>query len=489
MSEFSMARAKRSGLPSFLLSDLFKFCFFALSHPLYFSYFIFFSPYLFKIFSFLSPLFITTTLLLLAFLTTLSPGFVQENDGADDLSEHKAGFLTFTYQAVLERLSSKVDDNEEEFQHFEELDEVFKIVFETSTLESVGENPADLLEEVVKETCLEAYETPVDKCSILELNKEDEEEEEDRYVDFEKTPVEITQKELVKWCLEEEKELEKFSYKNEDKEVKPWRGVESDKVDPKPEEKEDEEEEDRYVDFEKTPVEITQKEMVEPTMGVETTLKWCLEEETELEKLSYKNEDKEVNPWGVESDKVDPKPEEKEEQFTRNESKNISTATANNYFAGPDHDFDDQNSLKTNVEEEDSQTLATNLGSFGSLRREKEWRRTLACKLFEERHNVDGGGEGMDMLWETYEAESDKKIQAKNSIVKKHGKKGVLEYSDDDDDDEYEDETDGPLCCLQALKFSAGKMNLGMGRPNLVKISKALKGMGWLTRHGKKKSN
>ncbi|XP_060970915.1 uncharacterized protein LOC133037492 [Cannabis sativa] len=443
MSEFSMSRrGKRSnGLPSFLLYDLLKFCFFALSHPLYFSYFIFFSPYLFKVFSFLSPLFITTTLLLLAFITTLSPGFVKDDgddDDDDELSQYKVGYLTFTYQTVLEKLRSKVEDNEEEFQHFEELNEVFKIVFDTSsTLESVGENiPADLLEEVVKETCLEAYETPVDKCSILEYNASES--------------------------------------KKEDKE-------------------EEEEEDDDFIDFEKNPVEITQMEIKQPSLEAECTLKWCLEEEKVLENMSHKKEDTNK--------------EEKEEVFTRMESKDIKVdtkvstiTTTNNSFAGlGDYNQNDQsNNMVEDQEEEDeeddSQTMASNLGSFGSLRREKEWRRTLACKLFEERHhhNVDGG-EGMDMLWETYEAESDKHVKATNKNTIKKGKKGVIEYNhEDDDDDDFDDETNGQLCCLQALKFSAGKMNLGMGRPNLLKISKALKGMGWLhhvTRHGKKRSN
>ncbi|PON36052.1 acidic leucine-rich nuclear phosphoprotein 32 family B protein [Parasponia andersonii] len=423
MSEFSLSRTKKAGLPSFLLSDLFKFCFFALSHPLYFSYFIFFSPYLFKLLSFLSPLFITTALLLLAFLTTLSPSLVQDDSHSDDLSEPKVGFLASTYQTVLERLRSEADDDGEDFQHFEELDEVYKIVFETSTLE-IREDPAEVLEEVVKETCSVAYETPVDKCSIHESSAAD----------------------IAK--------------------------------------------EDRYVDFEKDPVEIAQAEIIQPIKGLES-LKWCLEEEKELENMSCEKEDKEVKPWTVESEKVDP--ETKERLFKRSGSKAIginkikgviASSTSDNCFAGPDYDLD-QYSMTVNMEE--SQTLTSNLGSFGSMRKEKEWRRTLACKLFEERHNVDGG-EGMDMLWETYETESNKQVQAKSSSKK--GKKGVLEYSDDDDD--YEDETNGQLCCLQALKFSAGKMNLGMGRPNLVKISKALKGMGWLhhvTRHGKKRYN
>ena len=427
MSEFSMSRTKKTGLPSFLLSDLFKFCFFALSHPLYFSYFIFFSPYLFKLLSFLSPLFITTTLLLLAFLTTLSPSLVHDDSHSDDLSEHKAGFLSFTYQTVMERLRSRVEDDDQEFQHFEELNEVFKIVFDTSTLEVIVD-PAEVLEELVKETCLETSEAPVDKCSIHESNAAD----------------------LPK--------------------------------------------EDRNGDSEQNPVEISQTEIMPPIMGLES-LKWCLKEEKELEKMSCKKEDEEVKIWTVESDKVHT--ESKEQLFIRsgskvigiNKIKDVKVSNTNNYFAGPespDYGLDDQYSVKANME--DSQIVASNLGSYGSMRKEKEWRRTLACKLFEERHNVDGG-EGMDMLWETYETESNKQVKAKANTKK--GKKGVLEYSDNDDDDD-EDETDGQLCCLQALKFSAGKMNLGMGRPNLVKISKALKGMGWLhhvTRHGKKRYN
>ncbi|KAE8708107.1 Detected protein of unknown function [Hibiscus syriacus] len=136
----------------------------------------------------------------------------------------------------------------------------------------------------------------------------------------------------------------------------------------------------------------------------------------------------------------------------------------------------------------------TGLSYLGSMRKEKEWKRTLACKLFEERHKVTaatdgGGGEGMDLLWEAYESSDSNKSKLKSVGWK--GKKGGNGIDDDDDDDDYEEESDGHLCCLQALKFSTGKMNLGMGRPNFVKISKALKGFGWLhhvgtTKHAKK---
>lgn len=142
------------------------------------------------------------------------------------------------------------------------------------------------------------------------------------------------------------------------------------------------------------------------------------------------------------------------------------------------------------------ESLGSNLGSYGSMRKEKEWKRTLACKLFEERHNVVEGDEGMDSLWEIYESDSSKsKRKDDDAKKKKKKKKSITEidyYGDEDDEDEDDEElemTNGQLCCLQALKFSAGKMNLGMGRPNLVKISKALKGIGWLhhvKRHSKK---
>ncbi|CAI9761311.1 unnamed protein product [Fraxinus pennsylvanica] len=120
---------------------------------------------------------------------------------------------------------------------------------------------------------------------------------------------------------------------------------------------------------------------------------------------------------------------------------------------------------------------ARNLGTYGSMRKEKEWNRTLACKLFEERRNVDG--EGMDSLWETYEMDLDKS-KLRNNVKKKiniKNKKSVIDVQENDN----EEEIDGKLCCLQALKFSAGKMNLGIGRPNVVRnISKAIKGIGWL---------
>lgn len=118
----------------------------------------------------------------------------------------------------------------------------------------------------------------------------------------------------------------------------------------------------------------------------------------------------------------------------------------------------------------------------------KEWKKTLAWKLLEERRSDKvEGDEGMDLLWETYETESNLKSNSKK------GKKGGNEGYDMDRYEYeygYEEDSVAQLCCLHALKFSAGKMNLGMARSNIVKISKALKGFGWLhlvgKKHGKK---
>lgn len=131
---------------------------------------------------------------------------------------------------------------------------------------------------------------------------------------------------------------------------------------------------------------------------------------------------------------------------------------------------------------------AGNLSSYGSMRREREWERTLACKLFEERQNV-GGGEGMDSLWEAYEMEEFGKVgRRKKERERVKREKKIVEREWEGEDEEI----GGQLCCLQALKLSAGKVILGVGKPNLVKISKAIKGIGWLhktTKNSKKVHN
>ncbi|XP_076887336.1 uncharacterized protein LOC143537448 [Bidens hawaiensis] len=141
---------------------------------------------------------------------------------------------------------------------------------------------------------------------------------------------------------------------------------------------------------------------------------------------------------------------------------------------------------------------STSFSSYGSMRKEKEWKRTLACKLFEERNNSEGGEEGMDSLWEAYEDDNKRESRNRKEAMvnnnnnvssKKKNKKSEFKYFDDgEDEDEDDDEfmSNGQLCCLKALKLSTGKMNLGMGKPNLVKIGKAIKGFGWLHHVGSK---
>ncbi|KAK4749075.1 hypothetical protein SAY87_026524 [Trapa incisa] len=136
------------------------------------------------------------------------------------------------------------------------------------------------------------------------------------------------------------------------------------------------------------------------------------------------------------------------------------------------------------------------VGGFGSMRQtEKEWKRTLACKLLEDRHggsdsrisNGERDEEGMDLLWETYEKNENPTYipqpdHDKNAVKgrKKTELQEEKEQEEDNDNDE-EDMSRQQLCCLQALKTSAGKVNLGMMRRlNMAKISRALRGIGWL---------
>ncbi|MBA0639624.1 hypothetical protein Goklo_022650 [Gossypium klotzschianum] len=362
MSEFSLASTtvvkKKTQFSSLLLSNFMLFCSLILSHPLYFSYFIFFSPYLFKIFSFLSPLFVTTSLLVIAFLTVLRSEVV---DGESD----------------------------DGFGCLEEL-EAYKIVFETSTIVDIRENPDEVsgVEPIVG--CLQGVE--LEEASVQRVET--------------LTSGEFTETVRVNATV---KILEEFLRQKDD-------GV----------------------------VEILSSKSVEA------------------------NNDEGSNP--------------KTTMNADNGEEFEAKAMVNSPI------------VKANYGDNDM-----NFGNLGSMRKEKEWKKTLACKLFEERHNAmaaaatteNEGGEGMDLLWETYESSDTNKSKLK-SFGSKKGKKGG-NYEEDDDDDDYDDDSDGKLCCLQALKFSTGKINLGMGmgRPNFVKISKAFKGFGWLhhvgsTKHGKK---
>lgn len=456
LSSPSTATKKTHHLSSLLLSDLFLFFSFILSHPLYFSYLVFFSPYLFKLLSFLSPLFITTSLLLLALLT-ISPNLVNDSSHAELYGSKVSSFYLQTYQAVVEGLRSKVGDGTGECHRFEEL-EAYKIVFETSNLG------------------VEDHNHTVDQV----------------------TGVEQAAKDGQSACPGSTDQLSLQVHEGSTHQALGAGGGVSDQA-------------LNVKILDENPASITRsesngRELTNIAEG--KTLGGFLHQKEEFEDLWFQKEEKEVllKPLNVNSDKVEDRKEE--QPMIRSGSKatsgqKISEAKVSVDDDGGEHYYSPKVSSRelepnpwspgnggdcTSKAKDNSQTLMeySNLGSFGSMRKEKEWRRTLACKLFEERHNVDGG-EGMDMLWETYESDSIK-VQAK-SKTKKLGKKGSVEYYDDDEEDLEEERSDGQLCCLQALKFSAGKMNLGMGRPNLVKISKALKGIGWLhhvSKHSKK---
>ncbi|GMP48594.1 hypothetical protein CsSME_00015892 [Camellia sinensis var. sinensis] len=440
MSELCLSNTPKkttSQVSSPLLSELLFFFSFILSHPIYLSYFILFSPYLLKLLSFLSPLFITTSLLLLSLLS-LSPGLLHLNNPPHHFSQSKLGFfflLSTAYNALIQRLISSNTDNTEEHQQshhhhpFEDL-EAFKIVFDISTFYST-ENADQVFE--FKSDQENSFESPLLKSSIDECS-----------------------------------------------------GLST--------------LESLFADLEERTVEIDSRQISETDQSIKETerLEGLLNELDEFENMIYSVEEK--------KNKAELAPSTKSEKvqvsLVRSESEAIKASsdsggqqrqTTSQRIHGSVNISDNggEDTLKL-LESQSSQTLDSSFGSYGSLRREKDWKRTLACKLFEERHNVDGV-EGMDLLWETHEIDSKAKPNNKNKNKSKKKKKGGSDYyyEDDngDDGDEGEEDVDAKLCCLQALKFSAGKMNLGMRKPNLVKISKAIKGIGLFYKHGKKGYN
>ncbi|KAK6940501.1 hypothetical protein RJ641_030032 [Dillenia turbinata] len=386
---------------SSLLSDFMFFCSFVLSHPLYFSYFIFFSPYLLKLLSFLSPLFITTTLLLLSLLT-ISPTLFHDKSSQSD-----SGFFITTYSTLLDALWSKIENNVEDFDQFED-SEVYKIVFDTSIVYKVGENPEEIPESEVK--CIDlASVCEASVCKAVE----------------EKGEVEVTGMEV------------KFSERR------------------------------KLLESENSTTKVEEK-LVEELVVTKSH---------KAQGLSSMN----VGSKAMENEKINE---------THERLRGVGESNFERFENGEMGDFKRLGSYRRSVGDsvESCESFASSLGSYGSMRREKEWKRTLACKLYEERNNVEGS-EGMDLLWEKYEMDSSKLNNVKSKGRK--SKKSEVEYykEEDEDDDDEEEGANGQLCCLQALKFSTRKMNIGMGKPNLMKISKALKGFGFLhhvKKHGKK---
>ncbi|XP_027183628.1 uncharacterized protein LOC113781944 [Coffea eugenioides] len=453
MSELCLSRPSRTHLSSLLLSNFFLFCSFIASHPLYFTYLIFFSPYLLKLLSFLSPLFITTSLLLLALLTAspcliVSGSFSKES--SDSHAESKGSFLTAAYHAVVERLRSKIDDhNEEELLCLEDF-EVFKIVFGNPTTQDDKESQVEGFdaEVLVEDTSLKASNAPVIAACV-------------GHQDFGVTSNEA----LMASKLESESEA--------------------------------------FVESEST------------CDAMECFLQEV--DESENVKVNATVEKKKIEPPCTVANKAvdnhgEKSPMRNGSEAAGNKIRHATTNTTNSAEVGKGNGIMESKSklLKAHSHsvgasadytndkciwkiQKSSPSLDYNLGGYGSMRKGKDWKRTLACKLFEERNNADEG-EGMDLLWETYEVESTKSKAKSKSKKKSHKKKNESKHRECEDmscdgHDEEEEESEGQFCCLQALKLSAGRVNLGMARPNLVKISKAIKGIGWLhnlSRHSKK---
>ncbi|XP_028765285.1 DNA ligase 1 [Neltuma alba] len=434
MPHFSFSKEKTSDFSSLV----FHFCFSIFSHPLYFSYFVFFSPYILKLISFLSPLFITTTLLLLA-LFTVSPNYFVLD--ANDDSDSKLGFLLSNFQNLVLWLQSKSNQKDEEVGYLEEF-EAYLVMFQASIFQALEAKP-----EENSPQCLDA--------DLVDNN------------------VSVAEVKSLESLFQESEEFEDFGHEKEEKGSGEMKVLES----------------------------LFREE--EKGSQVSDSEQGKSEEETN-EKMGQISEFKVRESYT----KLDGEGEKKvQESMLEKEENEETKGKIIGLRSGFKVMSKSQRLLEASLGSPENNWVYSEsnyLGSFGSMRKEKEWRRTLACKLFEERHNnssirgnnINGSeSEGMDSLWETYETQSNKakrsnKKKTMTTLEKSNTKKSTEskyydpEDEDDEEDEEEEEEGEGiKLCCLQALKFSAGKMNLGMGKPNLMKISKAFKGIGWLHHH------
>lgn len=447
-------------------SFLFHLCFSIFSHPIYFSYFIFFSPYILKLISFLSPLFITTTLLLLALLTAVSPNNYLLLFDKNEFSNSKLASLIHWLQSK----GTTTDHKDEEIIGCLEEFEAYLVMFQASIFQALEAKSGEIISFSSPSFEVEANESinPEGNKSLEILFQENNEESEKEV----KPPPPPTPLESL--FFQECEGFEDLAHQKGENEANP--------KDP---------------DLDKAKSEEGEEEESKVKLGL-------VSKNEGSRSLDAKGEMKEKNNEGMK----------------RVESKGgkLGLISRNGIKMKVNYNNKSERFLEASLGSPENNWVYNegSLGSFGSMRKEKEWRRTLACKLFEERHNNNNknininnisnnnninnnvnGSEGMDSLWETYdetELDSNKKKVLEKSKTKK-GKKsnsnsGVLYYNEEDEEDQNEEDEeeegmDGKLCCLQALKFSAGKMNLGMGRPNLMKISKAFKGIGWLHHVGK----
>lgn len=369
-------------------------------------------------------------------LLTFTPSFVHQKGGSKSSSSSCSSEVS-TLQNFLTWFES--DDKDEEIGFLDEL-EAYLVMFQASIFE-VDEPKSE--EDFVFEDVDEEF--SVEASDVLEFSEEASKEEKKVELDEENQD---EKEEKVVECIKEEKVLDVKSLVTLFQE---------------------------YAELENVSSEKEEKELVKPILDT----KFNKVEESK-EKWNMRSGSKVKGNRDMYESKVKSSKSDEEHAFGEALKVKKSHRVDANY-GSPQSNWEYSGKVIGNDDE-----VGSNLGSFGSMRVEKEWRRTLACKLFEERHNNGDGSEGMDMLWETYEKESNKVM--KKSDRKKGKKLSEVEFNEDE---EEEEEVGAKLCCLQALKFSTGKMNLGMGRPNLVKFSKALKGMGWLHNVGKngKKNN
>ncbi|KAI3682588.1 hypothetical protein L1987_82666 [Smallanthus sonchifolius] len=519
-------------ITSILLHDLSLLCSFIISYPLYFSYFVFFSRYFIKLISFISPLFIAVVFLSLLLTTT--------STFCPNLPQLKLGIL----QTVIQKLKSNLYEvnGDEEDRNFEDF-EIYKIVFDgTLSIVICNEDDEDMrltkkilehsvtggsrndvrtsysdLEEIEKISENSVHggrrndasisDSNTDKSGIetnpensvhgdrrnhasvsdsytnnlvMETNPENSvhggrrNDDSVSGSDTDKLGVEKTTENSVHGCRRNDDAISGSDTEKLGVEKTPEKSVHGgrrndDSISDSDTEK---------LDVEKTPENSVYGGRRLTDFSVTDSYVDELEKEKGLEKLLEELERFEDFTTAIETD--------------ADSGKSCPVRRVCSGPADVNSSVDDksQNSARSSSWRSNSLRI---VNSHGSMREEKEWRRTLACKLFEERHNSRGGEEGMDSLWEAYENDNSKNRKEIMMNEKNNNYGGIESFIDEGSDDEDEDEeemSNGHLCCLQALTLSTKKMNLGMGKSNFVKISKALKGLGWLhhvkNKHGKR---
>ncbi|KAI9077237.1 hypothetical protein K1719_040808 [Acacia pycnantha] len=508
MSEFSLSNSsKPNKIPSFfLLSCLFNMFFF-----------IFLSPYLFLLLCSFSPLFFTNLFLLVLFPPNL-------DHGDDDCSRSygsKLGFVLSVVESLVRKISAKNDENDEGIRCFDEMFLAYLDVFRATEFEEVLEgncSESGSSGEEARESKAHVGPTEYKPNGNFDQNSSGKHDD-DGKVEAAR-PIAKENKFCEKECNEvvEENFSSESGYSGNDgresrNHVGPHEKVPSFNFDENPIEKEkgnleaarpiteeeynealkeilsesvcSEEEEGRRsnVDLNEDPtVDLEEKPAGEEEEDDDVDK---VGKNTKLNDMFCQKRDMEVKPLDTDPNKE----EESKDKITLrngskvmcNDSKIVVTVADSEeeeeYFGTPERYWE----------------YSRRTRSYGSTRKEKDWRRTLAFKLYEEKNNVDddddgcsGKSEAMDLLWETYEDIDIDKV--------KESTKSEANDEDEEGDDEKEEKEKGiesKYCCLQALKLSAGKVNLGMRHPSLIKITKALKSIGFLhhhvRKHGRKK--